>query len=248
MIAALRGILAALALACGICTPALAQDVAGDDRAVFEAAAEAMRLRDHATAFDLFEVLAEKDLPEAQFIIAGLLWEGRGRTQNFRDALYWAWLAKLGTSVAVDALTLGITGDQESLLAAKRALEENAQTGRAADAIIARIVPSVSVEQQAEIVARIATRLEAQLAEGRRDAVMKYAILKSEIMAEPDLETAYVWFSIGRALGIIGAQEKLDAVADLMEDEMLLAAQTKAAEVFATSAFGNAGANRSVQP
>jgi hypothetical protein len=33
-----------------------------------------------------------------------------------------------------------------------------------------------------------------------------------------------------------------------MEDEMLLAAQTKAAEVFATSAFGNAGANRSVQP
>jgi TPR repeat protein len=244
----LRGLLAACAVALALGAQPVgsqsvgAQSVAGDDRAVFAAAAEALRARDHSTAFDLFEVLAEKDLPEAQYILSALLWEGRGRTRNYREALYWALLARLETLVAVDALTLAIKGDQESLLAAKRALEENGQIGRSAEMMVARLDPLVLPEQRAAVVDRIAARIEAQIAEGRREAVMKFGILNAELRAEPDLEAAYVWFSVGRAIGVIGAQDRLDKVADALEPEALLAAQDKAVAVFEASAFARAPA------
>ncbi|MFZ9684820.1 MAG: hypothetical protein ACO3BE_05450 [Gemmobacter sp.] len=237
----LRGLLAACAVLLALgAQPVRAEAVAGDDRAVFAAAAEALRARDHATAFDLFEVLAEKNLPEAQYILSALLWEGRGRTRNYREALYWALLARLETLVAVDALTLAITGDQASLLAAKRALEENGQIGRSADAMIARLEAVVLPEQRDAVVDRIAARIEGQIAEGRREAVMKFGILNAELRAEPDLEAAYVWFSVGRAIGVIGAQERLDKVADALEPEALQAAQDKAVAVFDASAFARA--------
>jgi len=237
----LRGLLAACAVALALgAQPLGAEEVAGDDKAVFAAAAEALRMRDHATAFELFEVLAEKNLPEAQYILSALLWEGRGRTRNYREALYWALLARLETMVAVDALTLAITGDQASLLAAKRALEENGQIGRSADGMIARLDALVLPEQRAAVVDRIAARIEAQLAEGRREAVIKFGILNAELRAEPDIEAAYVWFSVGRAIGVIGAQDRLDKVAKALEPEALLAAQDKAVAVFEASAFARA--------
>ena len=247
MTGAPRGLLAAcavgVALSVSAAAPVRAQEIVGDDKVLFAAAAEALRARDHGTAFDLFEVLAEKNLPEAQYILSALLWEGRGRTQNYREALYWALLARLETLVAVDALTLGIKGDQESLLSAKRALEENGQIGRSAEAMVERLRAVVLPEQQAAVVDRIAARIEAQLAEGRREAVMKFGILNAELRAEPDLESAYVWFSVGRAIGVIGAQARLDKVAEALEPEALLAAQDKAVAVFEASTFARAGVN-----
>lgn len=68
----------------------------GDEDAIFAAAVEATRQRDFAQAYDLFETLAEADVADAQFNLAVLVRQGRGRPQNYRTALFWAWLSHLG--------------------------------------------------------------------------------------------------------------------------------------------------------
>jgi uncharacterized protein len=66
-----------------------------DEDAQFNAATQAVRDRDFHLAISLFEPLAEADIPDAQFNLAVLLREGRGRPQNHVDALYWGALALL---------------------------------------------------------------------------------------------------------------------------------------------------------
>lgn len=66
-----------------------------DEEALFEAATKAVRDREFRQAVALFETLAEADIPDAQYNLAVLLREGRGRPQNHADALYWGALAQL---------------------------------------------------------------------------------------------------------------------------------------------------------
>lgn len=66
-----------------------------DEEAQFNAATQAVRDRDFRLAISLFEPLAEADIPDAQFNLAVLLREGRGRPQNHVEALYWGALALL---------------------------------------------------------------------------------------------------------------------------------------------------------
>lgn len=72
---------------------ALSQTAEQDAR--FDAATQAVRDRDFRQAVALFEPLAEADIADAQYNLAVLLREGRGRPQNHVEALYWSALALL---------------------------------------------------------------------------------------------------------------------------------------------------------
>lgn len=93
--------------------------------------------------------------------------------------------------------------------------------------------PSVKTE----IYERISERLDQQLAVGDKRAIMKYAGLHANFLLEPDIETAYVWYSIGQALGLRGASEGTVAMSDLLEPEALIAAQRRALDDFESSEF-----------
>lgn len=86
----LGAMLVALVLTAG---PGWAQTTEED--AQFNAATQAVRDRDFRRAVALFEPLAEADIPDAQFNLAVLLRQGRGRPQNHMEALYWSALALL---------------------------------------------------------------------------------------------------------------------------------------------------------
>lgn len=86
----LGAVVVALALTTG---PALTQ--MPDEDAQFNAATQAVRDRDFRRAIALFEPLAEADIPDAQFNLAVLFRQGRGRPQNHVEALYWSALALL---------------------------------------------------------------------------------------------------------------------------------------------------------
>lgn len=88
-----------------------------------------------------------------------------------------------------------------------------------------------------EIYERISERLDQQLAVGNKRAIMKYAGLHANFLLEPDIETAYVWYSIGQALGLRGANEGTLAMSDLLEPEALIAAQRRALDDFESSEF-----------
>lgn len=93
--------------------------------------------------------------------------------------------------------------------------------------------PSVKTE----IYERISERLDQQLAAGNKRAIMKYAGLHANFLLEPDIETAYVWYSIGQALGLRGANEGTVAMSHLLEPEALIAAQRRALDDFESSEF-----------
>ena len=64
--------------------------------ASFNAAVEAVRAKDYQKAVLIFEAHANAMQPDAQYNLAVLLKSGKGRPQDFRQALVWSWLAQLG--------------------------------------------------------------------------------------------------------------------------------------------------------
>ena len=100
---------------------------------------------------------------------------------------------------------------------------------------------------QTEIYERISERLDQQLAVGNKRAIIKYAGLHANFLLEPDIETAYVWYSIGQALGLKGANEGTAAMSDLLEPEALIAAQRRALDDFESSEFAPQPAHSTIE-
>ena len=71
---------------------------------MFEKATQAVKDGRYREAIDVFEVLAENNEADAQYNMALLLKSGRGRPQNYSQALKWGWLAMLGNIELADKL------------------------------------------------------------------------------------------------------------------------------------------------
>ena len=108
---------------------------------------------------------------------------------------------------------------------------------RRAQAMVSELSEFLPVEARAGVYDRLLARLEVQLEAGERSAIMKYARLYAEFLEEPDLERAYIWYSIAQALGIRGGADGSAALSDQLEPDALIAAQTKAAAAFSASLF-----------
>src|SRR3989338_11657329 len=72
------------------------QAVSGGFGPTFGEAVAAYRAGDAGAAFAQFLILARQDMPQAQFNLALLFRAGEGVPQNRREALYWAWRARVG--------------------------------------------------------------------------------------------------------------------------------------------------------
>jgi TPR repeat protein len=108
---------------------------------------------------------------------------------------------------------------------------------RRAQTLVSELSGFLPVEARARVYDRLLARLEAQLEAGERAAIMKYARLCAEFLDETDSERAYIWYSIAQALGIRGGAAGSAALSDQLEPDALIAAQTKAADVFSASLF-----------
>lgn len=179
--------------------------------AQFDAATEAVRDRDFRRAIALFEPLAESDVPDAQFNLAVLLQQGRGRPQNHVDALYWSALALLAD-------------------------------GSYAQDMVDDLLDSLPPGAREDVVNRLLERLMAQAGDGRMDAPRKLARVYTELMAEPDVRSGYIWFSICHALGENDCTEGRDDAADELEPEDLIDIQAEAGKIFAGLPFSQPAA------
>jgi len=182
-----------------------------DEDARFSAATQAVRDRDFRQAVALFEPLAEADVADAQFNLAVLLREGRGRPQNHVDALYWSALALLAD-------------------------------GSYAEDMVAQLSETLPLTAREAVVARLLDRLMAQAEAGQIDAPRKLARVYTELMPEPDVRLAYIWFSICYALGQNSCAAGRDRMAGEIEPEDLIEIQLEAGETFAGLPFSTAPA------
>ena len=90
-------------------------------------------------------------------------------------------------------------------------------------------LPEESIEEVREAVR---ARLEARIKAGSADAVSQFASFHLQMLDEPDYEIAYIWFSIGTALGLKGTLEARDDARDNVEDERLVDLQSEAGTIY----------------
>lgn len=185
-----------------------AQDLAqvDDEDARFNAATQAVRDRDFRSAVALFEPLAEADVADAQYNLAVLLREGRGRPQNHVEALYWGALALLADETH-------------------------------AESMVSALIDQLPRSAREAVVARLLDRLMAQAADGQIDAPRKLARVYMELVPEPDVRMAYMWFSICHALGENRCAQGRSDTAGQIEPEELIEIQREAGETFAALPF-----------
>ncbi len=200
--------IAALMVALCAAGSASAQDVAQieDEDARFNAATQAVRDRDFRRAVELFEPLAEADVADAQYNLAVLLREGRGRPQNHVEALYWSALALLAD-------------------------------GTYAESMVSALINQLPLSAREAVVARLLDRLMAQATAGQFDAPRKLARVYTELVPEPDVRSAYMWFSICHALGENRCAQGRASMAEQIDPEDLIALQRQAGETFAGLPF-----------
>ena len=70
------------------------------------------------------------------------------------------------------------------------------------------------------------------LDDGKRDAILQYALFNLEVLPEPDLETALRWQLIAAALDIEGAAEKRNETAAQLAQDVILQVQRETTEFF----------------
>ena len=71
------------------------EDITTSD-VTFAEAVQAVKDKNYMHAVNLFELQANAAQHDAQYNLALLLQSGKGRPQNYQQALYWAWSAYLG--------------------------------------------------------------------------------------------------------------------------------------------------------
>ena len=96
--------------------PAMAQSVSESAKTnatrtdEFSRGVQAVKDKNFQLAVNLFETAAHRSEYEAQYNLAYLLRHGKGRPQNYADALYWVLLAQLGGIELAEELAKEIEG------------------------------------------------------------------------------------------------------------------------------------------
>ena len=86
-----------------------ATDLSDSDR-LFQEATTSVKEKDYGKAIDIFEKLSGDFEHDAQYNLALILRAGKGKPQDYKAALKWAWLAHLGGIDKAESLVDDIKG------------------------------------------------------------------------------------------------------------------------------------------
>ena len=105
---------------------AAVEDITTSD-VTFAEAVQAVKDKNYMHAVNLFELQANAAQHDAQYNLALLLQVGKGRPQNYQQALYWAWSAYLGGVEPAQELSIQIKDllPDEALKSTRQKIEDN---------------------------------------------------------------------------------------------------------------------------
>jgi TPR repeat protein len=113
----------------------------------------------------------------------------------------------------------------------------------AAPALLARMADAATPELRSELAARINADLDPRIAMGEGRAMLERSALLLDLLAEPDLQGAYVWQALSAALGTPNAAPAREATFARIDPKDRLAAQDAAVAMLATLCAGGMAAN-----
>ena len=141
---------------------------------------------------------------------------------NQHDAQYnLALLLEAGKGAPQD-FTRALTWAWASQLGGIEAAEELAED-------LAGYLPEKAIESVRN---EVEERLRARIDEGQSAAVTQFATYQLMMLEEPDFEAAYIWFSIGAALGLEGSLEARDKARENVDDEKIVDLQREAGTIY----------------
>lgn len=94
---------------------------------------------------------------------------------------------------------------------------------------LAGYLPEKAIET---VRSEVQERLRARIDDGQSAAVTQFAAYHLVMLEEPDYESAYIWYSIGAALGLEGALEARDEARENVEDEKIVDLQREAGTIY----------------
>lgn len=109
-----------------------------------------------------------------------------------------------------------------------------------AQPLATRTKENLTEDAQKHLANRLQQKLADDIEAGKPKAAHQMAELTYKMMPEPDLETAYVWYSICNALGIKPCSAGVKEVGSQLEADQILKAQQRASEVFDSSPYAKA--------
>lgn len=102
----------------------------------FRAAVKLVESKQYIDAISIFNILAEQEIPEAQFNLSLLLFNGLGAPKNYKASLSWAWKAHLNEHEAalgqVNAILDLVTPELQNTVA-EQLIEEFTVLAKAGD-------------------------------------------------------------------------------------------------------------------
>jgi TPR repeat protein len=102
----------------------------------FRAAVKLVESKQYIDAISIFTILAEQEIPEAQFNLSLLLFNGLGAPKNYKASLSWAWKAHLNEHEAalgqVNAILDLVTPELQNTVA-EQLIEEFTELAKAGD-------------------------------------------------------------------------------------------------------------------
>ena len=180
---------------------------------LYKKGADAVLNKNYSLAVDIFKKMAEDNEYDAQYNLAYLIRSGKGVTQNYSEALFWAFSATLGLRTWIDPSK----NDEK--------LEQDLRKANDLTSDLIDLLPEKTTETvRKELLSYLLDRYKKK----EIDVVTQLGDYFLIILEDENYADAYMWYSVASALGVEGAIEERDKVERKLDSDTLVKKQNEA--------------------
>ena len=188
-----------------------------DSDKLYKEGSDAVKNKEYTVAVNIFRQMSEKNEYDAQYNLAYLIRSGKGVTQNYSEALFWAFSSRLGLKTWLNPLK------------ENKKLEKDLRKAKDLSSDLIDLLPEKVTEKvRKEILSYLLERFKKK----EIDVVTQLGDYFLVVLEEEDYASAYLWYSVASALNIEGAIEERDKVERRLDSDTLVKMQTEAKKQF----------------
>ena len=184
-----------------------------DSDKLYKEGSDAVLNKDYSLAVRIFKKMAEQNEYDAQYNLAYLIRSGKGVTQNYSEALFWAFSAKLGLKTWVDPSKKNEKVEQDLKKANDLASD-----------LIGLLPEKITETVRKDLLSHLLERYKNK----ELDVVIQLGDYFLIILDDENYADAYMWYSVASALGVEGAIEERDKVERKLDSDTLVKMQNEA--------------------
>ena len=184
---------------------------------LYKKGSDAVLNKDYALAVSVFKKMSVQNEYDAQYNLAYLIRSGKGVTQNYGEALFWALSAKLGLKTWLD-------------LSKKN--EKLEQDLRKANDLASDLIDLLPEKTTQSVRKDLLSYLLERFKKKEIEVVTQLGDYFLIIVEDENNADAYMWYSVASALGVERAYEERDKVERKLDSDTLVKMQIEAKRNF----------------